>query len=135
MTYAEQLKDPRWQRKRLEILERDSFTCTSCGDKEKQLHVHHGAYLSGLKVWEYDDKMLHTVCVTCHSDISDEIYETNVAIGQMEQTGDNFHMIRYISFNVCALNDDDRESIFDIINASIDREFKIKFRENNGGLD
>lgn len=135
MTYAEQLKSPKWQKKRLEILERDNFTCTSCGSTEKQLHVHHGAYLGGLKLWEYDNRMLHTLCAGCHSDISDEIYETNVAIGEMEQNGDNYHMIRYISFNIRVLNDADRESIFNIINSSIDREFKIKFRENNGGLD
>lgn len=27
MTYAEKLKDPRWQKKRLRILERDAFAC------------------------------------------------------------------------------------------------------------
>ncbi len=30
MTYAEQLKDPRWQKRRLEILQRDEWRCL-CG--------------------------------------------------------------------------------------------------------
>lgn len=30
MSYAEQLKDPRWQKKRLEILNRDEWKCTWC---------------------------------------------------------------------------------------------------------
>ena len=33
MGYSEKLKDPRWQKKRLEILERDNFRCQYCGDK------------------------------------------------------------------------------------------------------
>lgn len=66
MTYAEQLKSPKWQKKRLEILERDKFTYLSCGDTEKQLHVHHGIYLKGKMAWEYENETLHTLCCDCH---------------------------------------------------------------------
>ena len=38
-TYLEKLKDPRWQKKRLEILERDGWKCMACGEKEKTLRV------------------------------------------------------------------------------------------------
>jgi len=31
MTYAEQLKSPKWQKKRLNIMERDQFRCQDCG--------------------------------------------------------------------------------------------------------
>lgn len=31
--YSQKLLDPRWQRKRLEILQRDDFTCQVCSDK------------------------------------------------------------------------------------------------------
>lgn len=44
MTYYEMLKDPRWQKKRLEIMERDEFACRDCGDKESTLNVHHTYY-------------------------------------------------------------------------------------------
>ncbi len=32
MTYAEKLKKKKWKAKRLEILERDNFTCSKCGN-------------------------------------------------------------------------------------------------------
>jgi len=41
MTYAEKLRDPRWQRRRLEKLDAADFHCESCGDGESTLHVHH----------------------------------------------------------------------------------------------
>lgn len=48
MTYKEKLKDPRWQKKRLEIFDRDGWKCVECGDKDSTLNVHHIFYLSGL---------------------------------------------------------------------------------------
>jgi 5-methylcytosine-specific restriction endonuclease McrA len=47
MNYKEQLLDPRWQRRRLEILQRDEFTCQKCLSKDKTLHVHHIDYIKG----------------------------------------------------------------------------------------
>ncbi len=64
--YSAKLKDPRWQRKRLEILNRDAFTCRDCGDKEKTLHVHHCLYHRGTEPWEYRDDELRTLCEGCH---------------------------------------------------------------------
>lgn len=66
MTYSEKLRDPRWQKKRLEILQRDNFTCKLCSDNTTELHVHHAAYKKGLDPWEYQDEWLHTVCSRCH---------------------------------------------------------------------
>lgn len=63
-TYDKKLLDPRWQKKRLEILNRDNFTCDYCGDKESTLHVHHITYHG--EPWEADDSMLQTVCKDCH---------------------------------------------------------------------
>jgi hypothetical protein len=65
-TYAEKLRDPRWQKRRLEILNRDEFTCRSCGDSESTLHVHHRCYISGKEPWEYEDDYLVTLCEDCH---------------------------------------------------------------------
>lgn len=47
-------------------MSRDGFKCNCCGNKEKQLHVHHRTYLNGLKPWEYDDSLLTTLCDDCH---------------------------------------------------------------------
>lgn len=46
MDYKEQIKDPRWQKRRLEIFQKDEFTCKLCGNSQKTLHVHHIEYLS-----------------------------------------------------------------------------------------
>lgn len=67
-SYGEQLRHPNWQRKRLEILQRDEFTCQACHDSESTLHVHHRRYIKGNKVWEYDDNDLVTLCEECHED-------------------------------------------------------------------
>jgi hypothetical protein len=65
-TYSEKLKDPQWQKRRLEIMGRDQFRCTLCYDDQSTLHVHHKHYKSGHEPWEYQDHELVTVCETCH---------------------------------------------------------------------
>ena len=54
-TYSEKLKDPRWQKKRLEIMDRDNFICQLCGDSETTLNVHHKRYLKNTQVFEYEN--------------------------------------------------------------------------------
>jgi len=66
MSYAEKLKDPRWQKKRLEILERDWWMCCECGDNESTLHVHHTTYKKGKDPWDYPNHQLITLCEECH---------------------------------------------------------------------
>lgn len=67
--YWEKLKDPRWQKRRLEIMERDNFRCQGCGDQDKTLHVHHKIYERGKDPWDYEDNILVTYCEDCHRDI------------------------------------------------------------------
>ena len=64
--YATKRLDPRWQKKRLEILSRDEFTCRDCGDKDNTLHVHHCLYHRGAEPWEYENDELRTLCAECH---------------------------------------------------------------------
>ena len=68
--YSELLKDPRWQKCRLKILERDNFTCQKCGDNETTLNIHHLKYKTGKMPWDYSDKTLITLCKHCHNEIS-----------------------------------------------------------------
>lgn len=65
-SYAQKLRHPNWQKKRLEILSRDHFTCTQCGEKEMNLQVHHKSYIYGNEPWEYPDTNFITVCELCH---------------------------------------------------------------------
>jgi len=64
MTYAEKLKDPRWQKKRLEVLNRDFFLCKYCMDGTTTLHVHHLKYNG--EPWEAKSEDLITLCEHCH---------------------------------------------------------------------
>lgn|SRR5690554_440982 len=68
MDYSEYLKSPYWQKRRLEIFERDDFKCRFCGDSCSQLHVHHTVYLPEKMPWEYPDDYLISLCYKCHED-------------------------------------------------------------------
>ena len=70
MSYYDDLKHPKWQKKRLEVLDRAGFECDNCGDNESTLHVHHGYYEKGLKPWEYPIESLHCLCEDCHNEVT-----------------------------------------------------------------
>jgi hypothetical protein len=65
-SYSKLLRDSRWQRKRLEVLERDNWECQMCFDSEATLHVHHVYYEVGFKPWDYNADSLVTLCENCH---------------------------------------------------------------------
>lgn len=65
MDYSEQLKDPRWKRKRIEILIRDRHTCQICGYLGERVNVHHLKY-SGM-AWDAPNEDLITLCKGCHN--------------------------------------------------------------------
>lgn len=67
-SYWEKLKDPRWQKKRLEALAKADFACEYCYDHDSTLHVHHKQYFKGREPWEYDVKQLAVLCEACHTD-------------------------------------------------------------------
>lgn len=120
MNYRQKLLDPRWQKKRLKILERDEFTCRMCGADDITLHVHHKRYRYGADPWDITDDALVTLCEGCHenesevsgalSDLravaadkfsSDEIYYLTIAIydgpesfwGRSPLTGPDFYRL------------------------------------------
>lgn len=68
--YQQKLLDPRWQKKRLEILSRDNWTCKCCGDSESTLHIHHLSYKDFNNPWNIDSSFLITTCDSCHFIIS-----------------------------------------------------------------
>lgn len=68
MNYSEKLKDPRWQKKRLEILERDNWACQRCEDIKSTLVVHHRDYIKDKDPWDYPNDLLITLCEGCHQE-------------------------------------------------------------------
>ena len=90
--YSEKLKHPKWQKKRLQILDRDQFTCKLCKDTETTLHIHHKYYEDGCAPWEYPNTALVTLCEHCHKEVEDhknsiedfseiKIYKSNNWVG------------------------------------------------------
>jgi 5-methylcytosine-specific restriction endonuclease McrA len=69
MTYSEKLKDPRWQKKRLKIMEYANWRCQICGNKDNTLHCHHSYYTRGKQPWQYPDGSIICICQECHEKI------------------------------------------------------------------
>jgi hypothetical protein len=63
--YQEKLTDPRWQKMRLKVFERDGFRCCCCGDSTETLHIHHLVYGKG-EPWDSPMEDLETLCSFCH---------------------------------------------------------------------
>lgn len=64
--YLAKLRDPRWQKLRLEILERDGWRCGYCNATDKTLHVHHLWYEDDAEPWDADPSALQALCEECH---------------------------------------------------------------------
>lgn len=90
LSYAEMLKDPRWQKKRLEVMQRDGFICQHCLSEDKPLQVHHLVYEKDKKPWEYADEDLITLCEECHqreTEENSEIYGYfKILVGQFKKS-------------------------------------------------
>lgn len=67
--YTDLLKDPRWQRKRLEIMNRDNWKCGICHDDSEMLVVHHKYYDKDKMPWQYPNKAYITLCFDCHNEL------------------------------------------------------------------
>lgn len=65
--YSEKLRDPRWQKIRLQVFERDQWACQICMDSESTLAVHHKYYTPNTEPWDYPLDALITLCESCHS--------------------------------------------------------------------
>lgn len=78
--YARKMKDPRWQRRRLQIFERDDYHCCLCGDGESTLHVHHLFYGDG-EPWEAEERHLLTLCEGCHDAETEGLYPALKQLG------------------------------------------------------
>lgn len=83
MTYAEKLKDPRWQQKRLQIMDRDEWTCRHCGTTTDTLTVHHTVYWRNREPWDYNDDELITLCEQCHREHEKQKGEFLAVMGGM----------------------------------------------------
>lgn len=90
-SYSEKLRDPRWQKLRLEIFERDNWKCCYCNDSATTLNVHHLKYTQHLPHDEPKEN-LQTVCEDCHMIIEErkKISDTEsiIFIKKLDKPGD-----------------------------------------------
>lgn len=86
MSTRRDYNDPVYKRFRLEVLERDKFTCQMCNKKGRRarLNVHHVIKWSSASTLRYDIDNGITLCRDCHKDI----------------TGKESHYISYFSEKV-----------------------------------
>lgn len=116
--YLDQIKSPKWQKRRLDILNRDDFTCQMCGSKDKTLHVHHTIYIPKRKIWEYSDKQLITLCEDCYNKEHFEYAEfVNQIITNMRYYGfTNKEIMFYIGNYSCGIEAEPDDSLIQIYN-------------------
>jgi hypothetical protein len=82
--YSERLKDPRWQKLRLEVMQRDGFQCSECTRNDVHLNVHHKRYQRGHAPWEYPSDELVTLCEVCHEAVHRIKDESSLLIHQLK---------------------------------------------------
>jgi len=85
--YLEKLKDPRWQKLRLKVFERDEWTCQSCLTDDNSLCVHHTYYEEGLEPWEYPLHSLVTLCELCHEEERNRFVQEDGLLIEIKKAG------------------------------------------------
>ena len=88
MTYAEKLKDPRWQKRRLEVLKEADWKCQACEATDKTLHVHHNFYRTRTHPWNYPDHALRVLCEDWHERAELQRRELAQGIEALYESGD-----------------------------------------------
>jgi hypothetical protein len=86
-SYFEKLKDPRWQKRRLDVFQSANFACAYCSDATSPLHAHHLEYIKGKDPWDYDDSQLICLCDACHLHWHDRRDELNGVLAGLTAIG------------------------------------------------
>lgn len=84
-SYRSQYLDPRWQKKRLEVMQERHFTCEICYAKDQTLNVHHKQYISNKDVWDYENCQLSVICQDCHKQLHEQPDFINEVISRIPQ--------------------------------------------------
>jgi len=142
MNYFEKLKDPRWQKKRLKVFERDKWTCQMCGSKTKTLNVHHIEYRKGCEPWEYPLKTLITLCEDCHEEETIFWGAEKQLINVLKNHGytsrhfcfladdlkaiklNNFHNFEYVLSNLAELDEQSQNHLWGEFSGMVERKRK-----------
>lgn len=125
--YLEMLRDPRWQKLRLQVFERDGWKCRECFSASKTLHVHHLFYADG-PPWMTPEFALITLCEDCHemaghfrsdSDINTFVWNAFILADTVFNKG-----VDILDFAYCVslLTPDQIKSLFNLQEGSMDEQ-------------
>lgn len=64
--YSQLLQDPRWKKRRDEIITLFGRVCWQCKKTESPMHVHHRYYVAKRLPWNYPDVAHRVLCEECH---------------------------------------------------------------------
>lgn len=108
MSYAEKLKDVRWQRKRLELLEKSQWRCSNiqlgtCPNYEtpdkNTLAVHHRIYLPKTEPWDYEAWAYQVLCDDCHKQAQLIMQQAQTALAKSEALMGACALLNELSMN------------------------------------
>jgi hypothetical protein len=95
--YQKKLLSPLWQKKRLEIFERDKWKCRLCEDEEATLNVHHLKYMGyGAHPADSPNEDLITYCEDCHFIVEIDKKFTVKKIKKMYHDSGNKNLLLYV---------------------------------------
>ena len=139
MTYSEKLKDPRWQRKRLEILERDHFACRDCLATDRTLHVHHCHY-EKCDPWDARNDVLLTLCEQCHQRRGPVEAEAKLLLARImaklpHEPGNQEDLNSFLQGMKEELARDDLDFCPEIINGYIREKWMLEWQCNQPGFE
>jgi len=81
--YSKKYLDPKWQKFRLQVFERDNFKCVRCNSSEHTLHAHHTFYHDvDADPWDYNLESVLTLCEYCHAEEHRHVKSANYQLMQ-----------------------------------------------------
>lgn len=119
MTYSDQLKDPRWQRMRLQVLDLHRWQCDTCDRDNKTLEVHHkfyclepnGNFLRKAAPWDYTFDDFRVLCDDCHEQTEIALMELRRVFGGL----DYFHIAAFAQDFEKACEADNTLSVMEVL--------------------
>lgn len=123
--YRQKLLDPRWQKMRLQVYERDGFKCRSCHSEDRTLHAHHTYYRYGADPWDYPASSIITLCESCHDEEHECMQDvTNMIVRAFCDTGfgshhDLYDVARGFSYMPGDLTPGEFVKLFDVIGKAL----------------
>jgi hypothetical protein len=136
--YSDKLKNPRWQKKRLEILERDNYICQFCGHDDFTLVVHHKYYDKTIEPWDYPNEALITLCEYCHKDETEKRDDYEKQIIALMRNSFSVSSLKALIFYLKRIpSNENGSTLMNIITYPLDSNemYALIFTLTNEGID